>query len=430
MLPDLLAHYATFPAGAPPHRHITLAACRSFEAAMEQPIDGVPRGVFSWALSRALRRSPADATYRDLLALTRTEMECLPASQRPQLSPAGPGLGDQPILGGPASTATPALVLRWGQDGWRVDAGAAHGTEVGTRMTVVDRGVSREVRLTVVRTSLSLAEPIGWRPDRHRVYRLAVAAAPLAAVTVSVDRDAGIALSEALSSSATVAVTDDAELTVGRHHDDGWRLTDRGATPIRQWPTGTDVVPIAREVGHIARWRQLLQLSNPYSRMYGQVSVELVESLPGEAIAPPDRGPIEPDGEGIIRLTPGRAHFVRLRNQGPTPLHCVLLTLTDTFAVSAALFPGAAVAAFSVAATAEGTPVEFRDAYVWLKLIVSADDIDATPYELPPIGQVWRDLRRVIGLPTKDWWTITVPLIVQEVPRDDRGPRDPGTCHR
>lgn len=398
LLPDLVAHYASLPAGAPPHRHVALSACRSFEAAMEQPLDGTPRGVFSWALSRALRRSPAEATYRDLLALTRTEMECLPAFQRPQLMPSGRGLGDQPILGGPAHPDTPAPTMRWGRDGWQVDAGAAHGTHAGTRITVIDRGVSREVRLTEVQTSVSLAEPIGWHPERDRVYRIAATAAPLAAVTVAAA--AGIAEHLPLT---FVTVTDDAELTIGPDTHGGLRLVDRDGTLIRRWPAGTRPVPIARDVGHIARWRQVWQLSNARSRLRDLVAIELIEPLPDETIAPPDRDP----DEGVPH---GRRYFVRLRNKGPRQLHCVLLTLTDTFAISASLFPGATIAPHSVAAAAEGAPVEFRHARTWLKLVVTADDLDVTPYELPPIGEVWRDLRGVAALPAIDWWTTTVLL--------------------
>lgn len=409
LLPGLVAHYASLPAGAPPQRHVTLSACRSFETAMEQPLDGGPRGVFSWALTRALRRAGAQSTYRDLLALTRTEMDALPAYQRPQLAPAGRGLGDQPIFGGPARMDGPAVTMRWARDGWQVNAGAAHGIGGGRRATVIDRGTSREVRLSAVAAEHSLAEPIGWHPDPHRVYRLALTAAPLAAVTVTIDRDAPAALAEYLPPSS-VTVTDDAELTISADPAGGLRLTSPEDMPIRRWPAGTAAAPIAREVAHIARWRQVWQLSNPRSGLRGRVTVELVEPLRGETIAPPDRDPVVPDADGVIRLAHGRPHFVRIRNDGPLPLHCVLLTLTDTFAVSAALFPGATVAARSVAAAAEGAPVEFSHTRAWLKLVVTRDDLDADPYELPPIGEVWRDVRRVAAQPSSDWWTTTVPL--------------------
>jgi hypothetical protein len=421
LLPDLVARYASLPAGAPRQRHVTLSACRSFETAMEQPLDGVPRGVFSWALSRALRRATAEATYRDLLALTRTEMECLSALQRPQLSPDGRGLGDQPIFGGPPRTAGPALTVRWGGDGWRVDAGAVHGVAPGTRLTVSDRSVSREVRLTVVQAGHSLAEPIGWQPDPNRIYPVMLSAAALAAVTVAVDHDALTALSVNLAeslSSSSVTMTGDAgaELTIGTD-DSGLRLADRGGTPIRHWPAGTGAVPIVRDVEHIARWRQVWQLSNPRSGLRDLVSIELVEPLPGEKIAPPGRDPVVPDADGAIRLADRRRCFIRLRNRGPRPLFCVLLTLTDTFAVSAGLVTGATVAAHCVAAAAEGAPVEFSHARAWLKLIVTDDDFEAAPYELPPIGEVWRDLRGGAGLPANEWWTTSVQLIV-------RGPRE------
>ncbi|GAA1740483.1 caspase family protein [Luedemannella helvata] len=363
VLANLVAHYARLPAGAPPHRHVTLSACRSFETAMEQPLDGTPRGVFSWALARALRRSPAGATYRELLALTRTEMEGVEASQRPQLEPATSG--GQPILGGPAGPDR--LMMRWGRDGWQVECGAAHGAAAGTRMTVADRGMGREVRLTGAATGHSLVEPIGWRPDRHRVYPVWVTAAPLAPVTV-----AGMPLPE----SPAVTVADDAELTI----IPGPRLVDGDGTALHRWPPGTRATRIARDVAHIARWRQVWQLENFASTLRDQVHIELVGTR------------------------------IRLRNHSARGLHCVLLALTDDFAISAALFPGATIAPYSVAAAAEGAPVEPRGGRTWLKLIVTTDDLDVTAYELPPIHEAWRDLRGVTTMPTSDWWATGLEL--------------------
>ncbi|MEM9557464.1 MAG: caspase family protein [Acidobacteriota bacterium] len=65
---------------------VLLAACRDGQIAVELPLDGQMRGVFSWALEQAVRSSPPGATWRQLFALAEVPFGfMLSGKQTPQL---------------------------------------------------------------------------------------------------------------------------------------------------------------------------------------------------------------------------------------------------------------------------------------------------------------------------------------------------------
>jgi hypothetical protein len=148
---------------------------------------------------------------------------------------------------------------------------------------------------------------------------------------------------------------------------------------------------------HIARWREVKALSNPRSALARAVRIEVVRALPGEQTAPLDRPALQPDDDGLLRLSYlGRRPptvFVRLRNTSDRPLYCVLLDLTDRYRIHAGLFPGAFIAPGHAGAALAGRPVQLslpagaeavrgesvRD---WFKLIVAEQEFSSRPFEL------------------------------------------------
>ncbi|HTJ35062.1 MAG TPA: caspase family protein, partial [Dactylosporangium sp.] len=168
LLPDLAERYA---AGAPAARHVTLAACQKDETAVEEQIDDVHHGRFTWALLRALRRAGPEATYRELLAVAQGEVERRSATQHPLVFPPGTGPADRRLLGGEAIADPPAMLMRYGRDGWEVNAGAAHGVEAGrARFAAGGPDPAGNVDVTRAEAGRSLVAPAGWEPDTDRVY--------------------------------------------------------------------------------------------------------------------------------------------------------------------------------------------------------------------------------------------------------------------
>jgi len=474
LLPDLTARYA---AGPLPVRHVQLAACQPTEVACEQELDGRMRGLFSWALLQAMRRAGPGTTYRELLMLTRNEVERLTYSQRPHLFPAGPGLADQPVIGGGAITQPPTISMRYGRQGWEIDAGSCHGIPAGTpddqtRVAIAERAPVREARITRVEVRRSLVEPIGWTADPHEVHPVVVSAVSMPRTTVAVAADIDPSVTARLrevvqhsglgggpSPHVRLVGGADSELVVCSAAPRRLTITDRDRTRLRDGLAADDDGRVVAELEHIARWRQVKNLHNPVSRLHDAMSVEIVEPLPGEWTAPRDRPAVRPGDDGAFRLAYHReggkwtapSRFIRLRNNTKTSLYCIVLDLTDRFRIHAELFRGAQIAAGAVAPVAQGRLVEFslplgrraepgaqvRD---WLMVIAAEDEIVASPFELPPIGEatlgtttrgplglqgiveqlgwraVTRDLRPTAPATAGDWWTMIVPVItaVQE----------------
>jgi hypothetical protein len=124
----------------PSERYVLLAACRDGESAgVLPPAPGAPRAsVFTFHLCRELRRAPAGATYRDLLAPLRAAVAAEVQDQTPQLE----GARDRLLFGGTgrAPEAYLPVVGRTG-DRVRLGGGAAHGVTSGSLWAVSPGGV-------------------------------------------------------------------------------------------------------------------------------------------------------------------------------------------------------------------------------------------------------------------------------------------------
>ncbi|MFI1993849.1 caspase domain-containing protein [Actinoplanes sp. NPDC020271] len=393
-------------------RHVALAAARRTELARELELDGEPRGVFSWALLRALGRLGGAATYRALLTAARVDVEARIAEQVPQLYPIEPGLADQPFLGG--ATGSPAgMSIRHGRDGWELDAGACHGLPVTGEELRVARtggGEPREARVTRVLTERSLVTPLGWTPDPDRQYPMVFSRVPSPATTV-----AGVPPEE-IEKSAFVRPAAPGEepelLALG-----GTRIR----TPDGEVPPGPGTR--RQRLEHVARWRQIRALENPQSRLAGAVALEVIPKAPGN---PPINGEITLAYE---RGAPPHI-YIRMYNRTNRPLYCVLLDLTSGYRVDTQLFAGAFVDARAAGWALSRDPVKVtvpersggvtRD---WLKLLVAEEQFSSMPFALPGIDQIGEEAHRSIrlrgphcredGESAYDWTTVTIPIVTR-----------------
>jgi Caspase domain len=435
LLPDLAERYAD---GPPPVRYVLLAACQPEERAGEEFADGAVRGRFSRALLLAMNGAPTRTTYRELVLLARNQVEQRTATQRPLVFPDGHGLADARLFGGGAISEPPTFTMRYGKQGWQVNAGAAHGMAPGrTRLTVEGSIPAREVDVTDVDVGRSLVAPIGWQPDPAQVYRLLVSRPPHPTLFgIEAERFPGTADSlraDVGDDDPYVRIVDveDAELIL-QPQPNGVRLT----TGERERIATLAAFPTVADLHHIARWWRVRTLSNGDSRIAHGVLLEIVERLPGEAVVPRQRAASPPDPDGTLRLSYDMLEgeptspccFLRLRNTTNQPLYCVLLDLTERFAVAGDLFRAGRIEAGQTVAVSEGKAIEFflpdewadrpgaeyRD---WLMLIASTDEIDAAPYEMPNLDQSRdaqaRDIRsRTSPTPAQgDWWTSVLPVV-------------------
>jgi hypothetical protein len=398
-------------------RLVALTACRSDQLANELPTDGdEPRGVFSWALLRALNQLGPRATYRELLAAARCAVEDRVRFQVPQL--AGDAPAEQPFLGGALRRAASAITMRHLAGRWEIDAGSCHGVPAGpSRVAVAGGGPVRPARVLSVQVDRSTVEPEGWFADPARQYPVVFTELPQPPLAVAVDgpADAVAEVARHAARSPYLRVAGPAEPIVP---DLRFLLSAQGRARI----LGADGSRLAPEIvaedarlsaaravcsgEHIARWRHVHALANPASALAGAVRLEVVPARPGERTAPLDRTPLAPGQDGLIRLRYRRENgawlaptvFVLLRNTADRPLYCVLLDLTGRYRVHAALFPGEFVGRQLTGAAFGGRPVQFhlpggeapapgarvRD---WLKLIVAEDEFGSRPFEQEALGE-------------------------------------------
>jgi hypothetical protein len=417
LLPDLLERYA---AGPPPVRHVLLAACQPHEKAGEEELDGETRGRFSWALMQALRRARRGTTYRELALLARNEVERHSFTQRPLVFPDGRGPADSDLFGGGAIADPPTFTMSFGRRDWQVNAGLPHGMTTGTRFTVAGPAPGAEVAITAVDISGSRITPVGWEPDRQRVYRLELSRPPRPVLFAVADaNDLRRRIGE---DDPDVRVVDagDAELIVERGPD-GIRLTDQDGEQIAP----LDAVPTGTGLRHIASWWRVRTLRNDESELNGAIELQVVEPLHGEVRTPRPGSTLHVAYEVEDGKPAAPCRLLRLHNTTGQPLYCVLLDLTERFKVDT-LFRSGRIEAGATAAVGEGRATEFylpldlqaqpgRRYSDWLMLITSTHEIDPAPYVMPALDTTrGREARvRPQAEPVqRDWGTSVVRVVI------------------
>ncbi|MFD8012223.1 caspase family protein [Streptomyces sp. NPDC058955] len=374
--------------------HILLAGCREDERALEADIGGVRRGYFSHALLGALDLLGPAASYGKVHALAEADVLDSSGAQHPELrGPAhlrflyGDPLPDAPFL------------LRHTAAGWEVNCGAVHGLRSAGAEFTLQGGAPTQPRTVVVRelrAESSLVEPLGWTPAPsdlitvHGVTPSALAFPP-AAVTVVGDPGAAALMAGAIEASPLLAAGGDGlPLLVEARH--GWARVaggggaDPGPLPLR---TPADAARVADCLAHISRWRGIRDLANPDPWLSTQVRVS-VEPLVGEVR-------YAPTGEIVCSYTPdGREPQVVLRvhNDSPRTVWCVLLSLSDSYASSPDLLNGDFVGAGRAATARAGEPAWLRlppgrsvergaFGHDWLRVIVAENEFNVAPFRLP-----------------------------------------------
>jgi Caspase domain len=434
--------------------HVALSACQSFEVAKELPDGTQTTGVFSAALLTTLQAMGPGATYRELLAAARGQVERRTTEQTPVLYPVSPGgPGDGLILDGTIRRGTPSFLVTTGSHGFEVDAGLVHGLRepVGGEhfeltCTTLGGEPAGQVRVTTVGVGESDVEPIGWTPTEP-AYRAVVSVVPLPrALVLSEDEEGGELVRHAVETcgpdggpSVHLRLGDPADdpdalvlrITV---HPDGYetqrdtpggpsitrvdgpcvRLLRADHTPLTADLPGADSAAVRRGVAlaeHVAQWEQLRALTAPSSALADHITLELFDAGSAEAWSG-EHEPLVAAGsyELWYRLLGGGyvppRIFLRVGNTADRPLYVAVLDLTDRFACSTALFPTQRIAAGHRVLAWEGAPIPVdlpsgrqvepgASARDWIKVVVSESDFEASAFELHALDEPRRPRRTV-----------------------------------
>ncbi|MEU9588783.1 caspase family protein [Streptomyces sp. NPDC048219] len=284
----------------------------------------------------------------------------------------------------------------------------------------------------------TLVDPVGWVPDRSRVYPVVVSALALAPGSVRLEGPAGAVreLAEAVAPSPLLRLADGPGQAAGlqlrvRVDDHAAHVERRDGTPFTAplpYRDRDDATRVVRCLQHLTRWHEIRDLTPRPSPLDGLVRVEIVprNAAPGEVLLPDGSGEIVcrytsgPDGPEAPRVS------IRLHNRSPDrTLWCLLLDLTDSYACNSVLYPGHFIGPGRTGHALDGEAVQLslppgrpvvpgaqvRD---WLKLIVAERELNTLPFQLPAWNPLTspapRDLGPALGPDTGRWTTLTVPL--------------------
>ncbi|GGQ52577.1 hypothetical protein GCM10010216_11660 [Streptomyces flaveolus] len=358
---------------------------------------------------------------------------------------AGPG-GSGPTAAAPNGT-------------WPIDAGPGGAGQATSESVGAGAGAAGTVagglvlRARDVRMERTLVDPVGWVPDRGRVYPVVVSALALAPGSVRLEGPAGAVreLAEAVAPLPLLRVVDgpgqaaNLELRV-RVVEHEAHVERRDGTPFTAplpYRDGGDAARVALCLQHLTRWHEIRDLTPRPSPLDGLVRVEIAPWNAAGEVLLPDGG-----GEIVCPYTPGQAGLeapwvsIRLHNRSPDrTLWCLLLDLTDSYACHSLLYPGHFIGPGRTGHALDGRPVQLalppdrpatpgaqvRD---WLKLIVAERELNTLPFQLP----AWdphtvptpRDLGPALGPAPGQWTTLTVPLRTL-VPGGEAGQAGPVT---
>jgi pimeloyl-ACP methyl ester carboxylesterase len=435
----------------PRGRHVVLSACSAEETAKELYLGGEQRGAFSFYLLETLQRATGNLSYRDLFKRVNALVRAGISLQSPQMEATETDDLAQPFLGGVIPAGPAYFTASFDrQRGWVIDGGAVHGLPAPTNgettllsLFPFDADVGDLHNLTTAVGEASISKVFAGQsavaitlrdnqpPDPQMTYKAVVTALPLPPLVVHLDGDeAGLALVRTTLANANndggpsllvrEGEREEAELLV-RAAENAYRIRRKGDGYALVVETRSYTPPsaqlVVQRLEHIARWRKIVELANPGSRL-SENAVRLDVEVPaGQGGWRP-----APVGSAIrlqYYLRDGQwqqpTFRVKLTNTSNLRLYCMAFDLTESYGVYPIL-PGGGVwldAGQETWANA-GEPfyasvpdelwkagaVQFNDT---LLLVVSTDESDATQLaqdDLPVTVAVTRSAKGINRLST------------------------------
>lgn len=371
---------------SPPQGHyIQLAAAKDQETAKELKINGQTRGIFTYNLISLLEQSGDQLSYSDLVSSLRLRIEGKVREQTPQLISTEPADKQLRFLGGIAPAVTPGYNVIFSQDRWVVDAGTIQGIPAaGGTLKLGDGTILRLGNVGANRSEVSGMDG----KDTNTTYKaeaaqLAVPALPIALApeAESAGKTAIIQAASDLASPLIALVDPDKADFLIRAQGGSYRLT----LPTDQRPlfrrvegyTADYASIFLRDVEKVARWQNLLELTNPRSTIQeAEFKIQLYRVLKA--------GYFEDDAEveevNWREASQFRYDFIngkweqpgfqlKITNTGNRTLYFSAINLEDNFKVSNRFLPMQELAPKS-----EGWLTDVFNGYPYKTIPLSLDD--------------------------------------------------------
>lgn len=350
----------------PKGEYILLAACRDHEKAIEHY--GLARGVFSLFLLETLQRN-SYLTYRDVLKRTNTLVRSFYPNQSPQIEATNSTYLTQLFLGGTVTqkqmyfTVTHDVV-----NGWNIDAGAVHGIIYSnenekTRLAIFPINVED---ISQLQNAIAVAEIIEVLPqfsrinisgereelDPELIYKAVITSLPVSSLKVYLEgEEAGLNFAHQALQKASFAERPSLYICeVDNFYEADFclqalnneylimRVSDKRqlVSPIKGFAPESASQAI-QALEHIARWINIATITSPANSLIPIDAVQMqiyqqnleIHDYQISLEYKTNDGKLQPP---FIRI--------KLTNKSNNPLYCVLLNLTETFAVTAISFSG------------------------------------------------------------------------------------------
>jgi len=376
--------WVTLPQG----NHILLAACHDYETAKELPLNGQPRGVFSYFLMEALQRTGHTLTYRDLFKRVEALVQNQVQDQAPLIEVSDISYLSQPFLGGAVASSAYFTLKQNKEYGWVIDDDAVHGIPLVTdeetttlalfpfdstpeelEETTSSIGTARAIEIFPQLSRVSITMRDGQQPDPEQTYKAIVISLPLTRLGVLIEgEDAGVQLARQALATANsrqrpslyvreVGTAAEAELRLLAHDSMYHFLNPVGDRPLVASISGYSGITARQAIQrleHIARWKTIARMTNQTSRLAADaVQMEFHRIIGPPTTRTPGSEPTEPypSGSGLrLEYEKNRGgkweaprFKIRLWNMSTERLYCALLWLPETYAVKTDLLLGRGV---------------------------------------------------------------------------------------
>ncbi|OUL25446.1 peptidase C14, caspase catalytic subunit p20 [Nostoc sp. RF31YmG] len=353
----------------PKGEYILLAACRDNELAREH--QSQKRGIFSYFLLDSLQRN-SNLSYRDLLKRSNILVRSFHANQSPQIQATNPSYLDLTFL---CETITKRqtyfTVMYNGSNGWIIDGGSVHGiiSPQGTQTTRLAIFPIDSEDISQLQNAIAVAEVMKVLPQSSIInisgereelkpeltYKAAITYLPLSSLKVYIQGDIS-GRSFAQQAIQIASFGENASLYIyevdnSPEADFHLKAINDEYQIIRASDNRQLIFPISGfnlqsalqaiyALEHIARWRNIASITSPANSLIPANAVEV-------QFYPQDVETFESQDYQLsltYKITDGKleppAIQIKLINTSNINLYCVLLNLTEFFAITAIPFTG------------------------------------------------------------------------------------------
>ncbi|MDX2248926.1 MAG: caspase family protein [Bacteroidia bacterium] len=343
----------------PSPAHFALTATSGDESAKEVFSEGQVRGIMTTSLLDILRSSGGNMSYRDMITRLKTRIAQRTFDQVPALVSTLDLQTD--FLNGLIQSGVSNIQLKFDpqQSHWVINRGTSHGFRgegiggekmilaVYPQNTLLDNNFSTplaEASVDLPKADRSFVFVGNISLDPKEIYQAKVISMPVAPVKIYFggENPKGVEIIRKtfLNSSQAIYLEEVPEPQLADYHiisDEQQYLilrpADRRERPLvrpSEYISDESAAEVVRQINHIARWRQILEMVNP-----GNV-------LPGESIRLeiyPEASEI-PDNSGVLvypAWSQGISFRVRLVNTTSRRLYCALVYMAGSFEINTSL---------------------------------------------------------------------------------------------